>query len=86
MGPRTPPAACPSLAVASTFFKSLDVPWPHSFSNSMSRVSVINLNLLELPKAGCMHPGLSFYVQFNGASELGSRRMWLCCLRGAFIG
>lgn len=37
--------------IVSTFIKSLDIPWPASFSVAMARVSVINLNLIQLPKA-----------------------------------
>ena len=40
--------------IVSTFLKSLSVPWPKSFSSSMARVSVINLNLVHLPKAACV--------------------------------
>jgi hypothetical protein len=42
------------------------VPWPRSFSNSMAKASVINLNLVQLPKAACMHPNISYYTEFNG--------------------
>ena len=34
----------------------------------MSRVNVINLNLVQLPKAACMNPTVDYYSSFNGAS------------------
>jgi hypothetical protein len=36
----------------------------------MSRISLINLNLVELPAAACLHPSPSYYSTFNGASLL----------------
>ena len=39
----------------STFIKSLDIPWPSSFRRVMARVSVININLVTLPKAVRAH-------------------------------
>jgi hypothetical protein len=35
----------------SSFISTLDIPWPNVFLRIMSRVNVINLNLLNLPKA-----------------------------------
>ena len=35
----------------STFLKSLDIPWPSMFGVVMARVNVVNLNLVQLPKA-----------------------------------
>jgi hypothetical protein len=32
----------------------------------MARVSVVNLNLMQLPKTACLNPSPSFYRQFNG--------------------
>jgi hypothetical protein len=32
----------------------------------MARVSVVNLNLVQLPKTACLHPNPSYYSQFNG--------------------
>lgn len=58
--------------IISTFLKSLDVPWPSVFGATMSRVSVINLNLVELPAAACLHPSPSYWSQFNGYT-LGAR-------------
>ena len=37
--------------IVSTFLKSLDIPWPSSFRSAMARVSVLNVNLVTLPKA-----------------------------------
>ena len=37
--------------IVSTFIKSLDIPWPSSFRRVMARVSVVNINLVTLPKA-----------------------------------
>ena len=45
---------CPQIV--STFLKSLDIPWPTSFGVVMARVSVINLNLVQLPKAVRLRP------------------------------
>lgn len=36
----------------------------------MSRVNVINLNLVQLPKAACMNPTVDYYKSFNGASGI----------------
>ena len=52
--------------IVSTFIHSLDIPWPNVFKAIMSRVSLINLNLLQLPKAACLNPSVSFYQQFVG--------------------
>ena len=41
--------------IVSTFIKSLDIPWPSSFRRVMARVSVININLVTLPKAVRAH-------------------------------
>jgi len=32
----------------------------------MARVSVVNLNLVQLPKTACLNPNLSYYAAFNG--------------------
>ena len=56
----------PRAEIVSTFLKSLDVPWPSVFGAAMSRISLVNLNLVELPAAACLHPSPSFYSQFNG--------------------
>jgi hypothetical protein len=40
----------------STFISTLDIPWPRVFTSIMSRVNVINLNLLTLPKAAWCVP------------------------------
>ncbi len=50
----------------STFLRSLDVPWPTAFSVAMARVNIINVNLVTLPKAACMHPNIPYYRSFNG--------------------
>ena len=55
--------------IASTFLKSLDVPWPSVFGAAMSRISLINLNLVELPAAACLHPSPSYYSTFTGALD-----------------
>jgi hypothetical protein len=52
--------------IASTFLKSLDIPWPHAFGVVMARVNVVNLNLVQLPKTACLNPSPSYYKQFNG--------------------
>ena len=52
--------------IVSTFLKSLDIPWPSIFGTIMARVSVVNLNLVQLPKTACLNPNPSFYSQFNG--------------------
>jgi len=52
--------------IVSTFLKSLSVPWPRSFVTAMARVSVINLNLAQLPKTACLNPNPSYYSLFNG--------------------
>ena len=46
------------------------MPWPSVFGAAMSRISLINLNLVELPAAACLHPSPSYYSTFNGASTL----------------
>jgi hypothetical protein len=67
----------------SSFLVTLDVPWPKVFITFLSRVSVINLNLMRLPKAACMNPSPSFYRQFNGytlglvAAMLALGALWL---------
>jgi hypothetical protein len=45
--------------IISTFLKSLDVPWPSVFGAAMSRVSVVNLNLVELPVAAWCVRGIT---------------------------
>lgn len=52
--------------IASTFLKSLDIPWPSIFGSVMARVNVVNLNLVQLPQAACLNPSPSFYAAFNG--------------------
>jgi hypothetical protein len=52
--------------IVATFLHSLDVPWPRVFTTVMARVSVVNLNLVQLPKTACLHPNPSYYSQFNG--------------------
>lgn len=54
------------VQIVSTFLKSLDIPWPSIFGTIMARVSVVNLNLVQLPKTACLNPSPSFYKQFNG--------------------
>jgi hypothetical protein len=56
--------------ITSTLLKSLDVPWPHVFATVMARVSVVNLNLVQLPKTACLNPNPSFYSIFNGYTVL----------------
>jgi len=52
--------------IVSTFIKSLDIPWPSAFTVIMSKVNIINLNLVQLPAAACLNPSPSYYKQFNG--------------------
>ena len=52
--------------IVSTFIRSLDIPWPHIFVTTMGKVSIINLNLVRLPKAACLSPQPSYYAEFNG--------------------
>lgn len=52
------------IAVSATFVRSLDVPWPHTFSQLCSRIGVININVLQLPKSACLHPEPAFYDEF----------------------
>jgi predicted outer membrane repeat protein len=52
--------------IVSTFIKTLDIPWPHVFTATMGKISVINLNLVRLPKAACMNPKPGYYNEFNG--------------------
>ena len=52
--------------IVSTFIRSLDIPWPHVFVTTMGKVSLINLNLVRLPKAACLTPQPSYYQEFNG--------------------
>ena len=52
--------------IVSTFIKTLDIPWPAVFTLTMSKISVINLNLVHLPKAACMSPNPNYYNEFNG--------------------
>ena len=59
--------------VVSTFLKSLDVPWPAIFGSLMARVSVVNLNLVQLPKTACLNPSPNFYSQFNVRAPLWMR-------------
>jgi hypothetical protein len=60
----------PSLPqIVSTFLKSLDIPWPHFFGVIMARVNIVNLNLVQLPKAACLNPTVSYYKQFNGKTR-----------------
>ena len=63
-----PPDSSPDICaqIVSTFLKSLDIPWPSIFGTIMARVSVVNLNLVQLPKTACLNPNPSFYSQFNG--------------------
>ena len=55
--------------IISTFIKSLDIPWPSAFTVVMSKVNVVNLNLVQLPAAACLNPSPSYYKQFNGACQ-----------------
>ena len=32
----------------------------------MGRVNLVNLNLVQVPKAACLNPSVSYYQQFNG--------------------
>ena len=50
----------------STFIDTLDVPWPRTFSAIMSRVNVVNVNFLQLPKTACLYPNTPFYRTFHG--------------------
>ena len=52
--------------IVSTFIRSLDIPWPHVFVSTMGKISLINLNLVRLPKAACLTPQPSYYDEFNG--------------------
>jgi len=52
--------------IVSTFIRSLDIPWPHVFITTMGKISIINLNLVRLPKAACLSPEPSYYDEFNG--------------------
>jgi hypothetical protein len=52
--------------IISSFLTRLDVPWPRVFRSLMVRLSVINMNLLEIPKAACLHPQPPFFQVFNG--------------------
>ena len=51
--------------IVSTFLRSIDVSWPPIFIDTMSKISVINLNWVRLPKAACLNPTLSYYEEFN---------------------
>jgi hypothetical protein len=39
--------------IVSSFIGTLDVPWPRYFFVIMSRVNVVNINLVQLPRTGC---------------------------------
>ena len=54
--------------VVSTLLRTIDIPWPRIFVSVMSKVSLINLNLVRLPKAACLSPKLSYYDEFNGTT------------------
>jgi hypothetical protein len=68
-----------TIALLQTFLKSLDVPWPAAFGSIMSRVNVINLNLVQLPKAACMNPTVDYYKSFNGAFSFWVSRPACAC-------
>jgi len=55
--------------IVSTFIKSLDIPWPAAFTVVMSKVNIVNLNLVQLPAAACLNPNPSYYKQFNGTRK-----------------
>lgn len=57
--------------IVSTFIRSLDIPWPSAFTVVMSKVNIINLNLVQSPAAACLNPSPSYYKQFNGACAAG---------------
>ena len=50
----------------STFIDTLDVPWPRTFATIMSRVNIVNVNFLSLPKTACLYPNTPFYRTFHG--------------------
>ena len=50
----------------STFIDTLDVPWPRTFGTIMSRVNIVNVNFLQLPKTACLYPNTPFYSTFQG--------------------
>ena len=52
----------------STLLRTIDIPWPSIFVSVMSKVSLINLNMVRLPKAACLNPKLSYYDEFNGTT------------------
>jgi hypothetical protein len=52
--------------IVSTFIDTLDVPWPKTFSTIMSRVNIVNVNFLQLPRTACLYPNTPFYKTFMG--------------------
>lgn len=44
------------LQVATTFLNTLAVSWPSVFRAIASRVSVVNVRLVRLPRTACLHP------------------------------
>ena len=41
-------------------------PWPRTFSTVMSRINIININFLQLPKTSCLYPNTPYYSTFQG--------------------
>jgi hypothetical protein len=60
------PRARSFYQIVSTFIDTLDVPWPRTFSSIMSRVNVVNVNFLQLPRTACLYPNTPFYATFQG--------------------
>jgi hypothetical protein len=61
-----PPLPAQFYQIVSTFIDTLDVPWPKTFSTIMSRVNIVNVNFLSLPKTACLYPNTPFYRTFHG--------------------
>ena len=57
--------SCAARSV-STFIDTLDVPWPRTFSTVMSRVNIVNINFVQLPKTSCLYPNTPYYATFQG--------------------
>ena len=69
--------------IVSTFLKSLSVPWPRSFVTVFARISVVNLQLVQLPKTACLNPNPSYYTQcvcaHRSAQLMHKSKAWAAC-------
>ena len=56
------------MQIVSAFKRTVDVAWPRTFNQIMSRLRVFNFDFMHLPTAACLNPNMPYLKQLMGVT------------------